>query len=418
LTESGPATGAPFHDVLIVGSGHGGAQAAIALRQHGHAGTIAMISEEADLPYERPPLSKDYLAGERSFDRLLIRPASFWEERQVVMLPRRRVVEIDSEAHQLVSADGQRTGYGKLIWAAGGTARRLSCPGSDLAGVHVIRGRGDVDRLLAELDEAQRIAIVGGGYIGLEAAAVLAKLGKTIVLVEALDRVLARVAGEPLSRFFERDHRAHGVEIVLGAAVQAVGGEAGRVASLRLADGRIVAADLVIVGIGIVAAVEPLLAAGAKGGNGVEVDEYCRTSLPDIYAVGDCALHRNRYAGGDLLRLESVQNATDQAIVAAKAIVGTAVPYDSVPWFWSNQYDLKLQTVGIAGGHDRAIVRGDPQSRSFSLVYLREGQVIALDCVNRVKDYVQGRKLVAERMRIDPDLLARDDRPLKELASA
>jgi 3-phenylpropionate/trans-cinnamate dioxygenase ferredoxin reductase subunit len=381
------------HDVLIVGAGHGGAQAAIALRQQGFAGSIAMIGAEPDPPYERPPLSKDYLAGGKEFERILLRPAAFWAEREVTMLLGRAVVEVDAQARRATCSHGSSHDYGTLIWAAGGTPRRLA----HLPDAHVIRSRADVDAILAALPAARRIAIVGGGYIGLEAAAVLATSGKEVVLFEALDRVLARVAGEPLSRFYEAEHRARGVDIRLGAGDAAI------------------AADLVIVGIGIEPAIEPLLAAGAKGGDGVHVDQYCRTSLPDIYAIGDCAAHPNRFAGGARIRVESVQNAHDQAAAAARSIVGRPEPYQSIPWFWSNQYDLKLQTIGLCRGHDDLVVRGDPAARSFSIVYLREGRVIALDCVNAVRDFVQGRRLVLEGAVLDKARLADASLALKEL---
>jgi 3-phenylpropionate/trans-cinnamate dioxygenase ferredoxin reductase subunit len=386
------------HDILIVGAGHGGAQAAIALRQQGFTGSLALLGAEPELPYERPPLSKDYLAGEKAFERILIRPAAFWAERGVTMLPGRTVTMVDAAARSVLCADGESFGYGTLIWAAGGHARRLPCPGGDRA--HSIRCRADVDRLLGELPGATRVAIVGGGYIGLEAAAVLAKLGKKVVIVEALDRVLARVAGEPLSRFYEAEHRAHGVEIRLGASVESLEG------GVRLAGGETIPAGIIIVAIGIEPAAGPLLAAGAAGGNGVEVDEYCRTSLAGIYAIGDCAAHRNRFAAGARIRLESVQNAHDQAVTAARSILGRPEPYDAIPWFWSNQYDLRLQTVGLLHGHDDLVLRGDPVARSFSLIYLREGRVIALDCVNAVKDYVQGRRLIMDARVLDKTALA------------
>ncbi len=403
------------YDVLIVGAGHAGAQAAVALRQQGFAGSVAMAGEEAELPYERPPLSKDYLVGEKQFERMLIRPAAFWAERDIAMLTGTRVVAVDAAARQVTTETGETIGYGSLIWATGGAPRRLTCSGHDLAGVHAIRTRADVDALIAELPGAQRVVVVGGGYIGLEAAASLSKLGKHVVVLEALDRVLARVAGEPLSRFFEAEHRAHGVEIHLGVSVTSIEGVGGRVTGVRLADGSQLAADIVIVGIGIVPAVAPLLAAGAAGGNGVDVDEECRTSLPHVFAIGDCAAHANRYVGGAHIRLESVQNANDQATTAARAICGQPLPYDAVPWFWSNQYDLRLQTVGLSGGYDALVTRGDPATRSFSLVYLKDGRVIAFDCVNATRDYVQGKALVATGAMIAPELLADTDVPLKAM---
>ncbi|MBC7158864.1 MAG: FAD-dependent oxidoreductase [Porphyrobacter sp.] len=403
-------------DVVLVGAGHAGAACAIALRQNGFAGSILMIGDEPDLPYERPPLSKDYLAGEITFERMLIRPAAFWPERGIDLALGTRVVSVDPQAHTVTSDAGETIGYRHLVWAAGGSPRRLVCAGHHLKGVHTVRNRADVDRMMAELPETRRVVVIGGGYIGLEAAAVLVGLGREVVLLEALDRVLARVAGEPLSRFFEQEHRAHGVDVRLGAGVDCITGE-DAATGVRLADGEQIAAQMVIVGIGIVPAVAPLIAAGAEGGNGVAVDGLCRTSLPDIFAIGDCAAHANRFADGAIVRLESVQNAHDQATVAAKAILGGTAEYDAVPWFWSNQYDLRLQTVGLSTGFDQAVVRGEMATRSFSIVYLKRGRVIALDCVNAIKDYVQGRKLVVAGRSIDPALLADASVPLKELAA-
>lgn len=402
-------------DIVIIGAGHAGAQAAIALRQRGFAGTIAIIGDEPELPYERPPLSKDYLARDKSFDRLLLRPESFWHEREVTMLLGQRVTTIDPVGHAITREDGDSIGYGTLIWATGGAPRRLTCPGHDLTRVHAVRTRADVDRMMAELDDTNRVVVIGGGYIGLEAAAVLSKLGKSVTLIEALDRVLARVAGEAVSRFFEAEHRAHGVDIRLGCAVECIEGTNGAASGVRLADGEVVPCDMVIVGIGIIPAIAPLQAAGAACGNGVIVDAMCRTTLPDVYAIGDCAAHPNPYADGAVIRLESVQNANDQASTVARAIHDADEPYDAVPWFWSNQYDLKLQTVGLSTGHDQVVVRGDPASRSFSAIYLKDGQVIAIDAINSVKDYVQGRALVVARTAVDAATLAQTDIPLKTL---
>ena len=405
-----------FYDVVIVGAGHGGAQAAIALRQRGFAGTIALVGEEDELPYERPPLSKDYLAGARSFERLLIRPPAFWHNRRIAMCGNCRVVALDPERRIVETQNDEAIGYGALVWATGGSPRRLSCDGHDLAGVHAVRSRADVDRMIAELPRVERVCVVGGGFIGLEAAAVLTKLGKQVTLLEAQDRLLARVSGPSLSRFYAAEHRSHGVDLRLGSSVSSLAGAAGRVSGVILADGTEVACQMVVVGIGIVPAIDPLRAAGATCGNGVLVDGNCRTSLADVYAIGDCALHPNAYADGEAIRLESVQNANDMAIVVARAICGDPSGYDVVPWFWSDQYDLKLQTVGLAMNHDREVVRGDPASRSFSVGYLRGGRLVALDCVNAVRDYVQGKALILQRA--DPALLADPSVPLKEIAAS
>jgi 3-phenylpropionate/trans-cinnamate dioxygenase ferredoxin reductase subunit len=404
------------YDVLIVGTGHGGSQVAIALRNRGFSGSIAMVGEEVGYPYERPPLSKDYLAGEKSLERILIKPAQFWEDRDVNLLTGSAVVSIDAALHTVTTSAGETLHYRKLIWAAGGHAHRLNCPGHDTAGIHSIRTREDVDRIRQELDRTERIAVVGGGYIGLEAAATLRKLGKRVTVFEALDRVLARVTGETVSRFFEHEHRAQGVDLRLGTSVQEIQNVGGRVSGVRTNKGETIAAEMVIVGIGIRPSVDPLRNAGASVTNGVVVDEYGRSSLQDIFALGDCALHPNSFATDLTVRLESVQNANDMASTIAGFITGKRDPYKSVPWFWSNQYDLRMQTVGLSTGHDHAIVRGSPEKRSFSVVYLKNRQVIALDCVNAVKDYAQGRALVQDRMVIDPVLLADSSIMLKELA--
>ena len=403
-------------DVVIVGAGHAGAQAAALLRQNKFQGSIAVIGEETELPYERPPLSKEYLSGAKEFDRLLLRSAGFWAEHNIEMLLGQRVVTVDADAHRVMTATGDEFGYGSLIWATGGPPRKLTCAGNALAGVHSVRNRADVDRMINELDQTRNVVVIGGGYIGLEAAAVLTKLGKSVTVLEVQDRVLARVAGEALSRFFETEHRAHGVDVRLGVAVDHLEGRDGKVTGVSLADGTVLPADMVIVGIGIIPAVGPLLDAGLKDVNGVNVDEFCRTKLPDVFAIGDCAAHINKYATtSGPIRLESVQNANDQARVVAKYIVGQHEPYDAIPWFWSDQYDLKLQTVGLSGGYDDVVVRGDPAARSFSVVYLKEGRILALDCLNLVRDYVQGKALIKANLKPDRAALADATTPLKSL---
>ncbi len=381
------------YNTLIVGAGHAGAQAAIALRQAGDKGSVALLTDELDIPYERPPLSKDYLLGEKNFDQITLRPAEVWREQGIEIELSQRVAEVHSRDHCVSTDDGAEFRYDHLIWAAGGRARTLACEGANLAGVFSIRTRADVDALKAQLDCAQHVTVIGGGYIGLETAAVLSKLGKKVVVLEALDRVLARVAGEPLSRFFEGLHRSHGVDVRLGVGVESiVEGAGGRAAGVRLSDGSTLAADLIVVGIGIVPNIDPLKLAGAVTGNGVQVDEQCRTSLKDVFAIGDCALHANHYAFGRWLRLESVQNAHDQAVVAAKTIAGQAVSYDKLPWFWSLQYDVRLQTVGLSTGFEELAVQGDLASNSFSVEYFRSGKLIAADCINAPRAYMEAQK--------------------------
>ena len=403
------------YDVVIVGAGQGGAQTAAVLRQQEHGGTILMIGDEPDLPYDRPPLSKEYLAGEKPFEKMLLRPPSFWADKKIDLRLGRRATSVDAEAHRVVLDDGAIVSYGALVWATGGAPRKIVCTGHDLRGVHTVRSRGDVDRLRCELATTSRVVVIGAGYIGLEAAAVLSKLGKHVTVREAMDRVLSRVAGEDLSRFYEREHRARGVDLRFGARVACIEENAGAASGVRLEDGEILAAEMVIVGIGITPAVEPLLAAGAYGGDGVLVDLQGKTSLPDVYAVGDCAAHANVHAHGAVVRLESIQNANDQATVVAKVLAGKPTAYDAVPTFWSNQWELRLQTVGLSKGHDAAVVRGKPEDRRFSVVYFREGKIVALDCVNAMKDYVQGKALIASGRAFDPSAVARADVELKSL---
>lgn len=403
------------YDVVIVGTGHGGAQAAIALRQCGFDGSILMIGRDPKPPYERPPLSKEYLAGEKPFERILIRPVQFWADRDIELSLGQTVTKIEPEPRELVLASGERVGYGRLIWSAGGDARRLSCPGAHLEGVHAIRDQRDVEKLKADIaGGARRFVVVGGGYIGLEAAAVLRKLDCEVTLVETEDRLLSRVAGEDLSNFFAEEHRRHGVDLRLGCNVERLEGKE-RVTGVVLEGGEHLPCDAVVAGIGIVPSVGPLLAAGAAGANGVDVSDICHTSLDKVYAIGDCAAHANPYANGAVVRLESVQNANDMANTVARAICGDPQPYAAMPWFWSNQYDLRLQTAGLSLDYDATVLRGDPAERSFSVIYLRDGVVIAVDAVNRTKDYAQGGKLVKNRVQVDPELLMDTEVPLKEM---
>jgi 3-phenylpropionate/trans-cinnamate dioxygenase ferredoxin reductase component len=415
MSDTGPSSASA--DVVIVGTGHGGAQAAIALRQQGHEGSIMMIGREANPPYERPPLSKEYLAGDKTFERIMIRPEKFWADKGVELRLGSGVASIDWMRHSLTLSDGSEIGYGKLIWSGGADPRRLGIPGANLKGIFYVRDRRDADGMMAALEAgAKRAVVIGGGYIGLEAAAVLRKLDCDVTVVEMQDRLLARVAGKPVSEFYADEHTRQGVDIRLSQGVSEVLGEDGKVTGVLLENGETVPCDMLIVGIGIVPAVAPLIAAGAAGSNGVDVDVFCRTTLDDIFAIGDCAAHANPFANSAVIRLESVQNANDMANTVAKAIMGDKQPYHALPWFWSNQYDLKLQTAGLNIGYDDTILRGDPENRKFTVVYMKEGRPIAFDCVGTMKDYVQGRKLLEKGAdKIDPAVLADTDVQIKEM---
>jgi 3-phenylpropionate/trans-cinnamate dioxygenase ferredoxin reductase subunit len=381
------------HDVVVVGGGHGGAQAAISLRQLGFEGSIAIVGAETEPPYERPPLSKEYFAGDKAFERLHLRPAAYWPDKAIDLFAGETVVSVDPAARVIATAAGRWFGYGRLVWAAGGAPRKLTCAGAHLGGVHSVRTRADIDRINQGLDAAEQVVVIGGGYIGLEAAAVLRKRNKSVTVLEGQDRVLARVAGETLSRFFEAEHRAHGVDLRLGVVVEGLEG-AEKVSSVVLAGGERLKADLVIVGIGIVPQIEPLVRAGAEASDGVEIDARCRTTLADVFAIGDCARQQSRFANGARVRIESVPNVIDQAMTVAREMTGQGQDHDALPWFWSNQYDLRLQTAGLSTGFDETVLLGDPDSRSFSIVYFRGGRVIAVDAVNAAKDFMRARRWV------------------------
>lgn len=401
--------------VVIVGAGHGAGQAIATLKQKKYPGRIVLIGEERWLPYQRPPLSKKFLAGELPAERLFVKPAKFYDDPEIELKLETRVDSIDRDAREVVTASGDRIPFSELILATGSRVRKLSVEGSELSGVHYLRGIDDVDGIRADMEGANKVVIVGAGYIGLEVAAVARQLGHDVTVVEMADRVMSRVVSPTLSAFYEKEHRDAGVTLMLGTGLEGFIGESGAVTGVRTSDGATLPADLVVVGVGILPNTELAEAAGLEVNNGIIVDESCRTSDPSIYAIGDCTSHPSRVYGRRL-RLESVQNALEQAKVAAGNICGGEETYDQVPWFWSDQYDLKLQIAGLSEGFDTAVIRGALDSRSFSCAYLRDGRLVALDAVNAPKDFMQAKALIGaglvpdiERLR-DPDLL------LKELA--
>ena len=390
--------------VAIIGAGQAAAQLIDSLRRRGHAGAITLVGDEG-FPYQRPPLSKKYLAGELGLDRLQLRQPSYFDEQRVELRLGRRATAIDRHAKQVQLVGGATLDYEHLIIATGSHPRRLKMPGADLAGVHYLRSLSDADHLRTEVHVGQRAVIIGGGYIGLEVAATLRQLGMEVTVLEMADRVMNRVVAEPVSRYYEREHASHGVKIELDVGVLALQGDTnGRVCAVETNRGAI-AANLVVVGIGVLPTDELAQNAGLACDNGIVVDEYCRTSDPAIFAIGDCSNHPSAHYGRRV-RLESVDNAFEQANTVATNITGTPTKHDRVPWFWSDQYHHKLLIVGLADGHDQAILRGDQANHSFSVCYLRDGEFIAIDTVNMAKDQMAARKLIASRMRPDPNKLA------------
>ena len=385
--------------VAIIGAGQAAAQLIDSLRRRGYVGAITLVGDEG-FPYQRPPLSKKYLAGELGLDRLQLRQPTYFDEQRVELRLGRRAITINRHSKQVQLDDGTMLEYEHLVIATGSHPRRLKMPGADLAGVHYLRSLSDADHLRTEVHVGQRAVIIGGGYIGLEVAATLRQLGMEVTVLEMADRVMNRVVAEPVSRYYEREHASHGVKIELGARVLALRGDTdGRIAAVETDRGSI-AANLVVVGIGVLPTDELAQSAGLACDNGVIVDEYCRTSDPAIFAIGDCSNHPSAHYGRRI-RLESVDNAFEQANTVAANITGTPTQHDRVPWFWSDQYHHKLLIVGLADGHDRAILRGDPANHSFSVCYLRDGEFIAIDTVNMAKDQMAARKLIASRMRPD-----------------
>jgi 3-phenylpropionate/trans-cinnamate dioxygenase ferredoxin reductase component len=404
-----------MYDVLIVGSGQAGVQTALSLRQGGFTGTIGVIGAEEHLPYERPPLSKSFLRGEAEVDEFLFRSADYWEKNGIELVLGRVVESVDPESRQVLIEDGHRVRYGHLVWAAGGRARTLSLPGADLDGVFSLRTYLDAASLRDKLGTSRRAVIIGGGYIGLEAAAAFAERGVEVTVIEVQERLLARVTCAEVSAFYANLHRSHGTRILLSSGVEQILGSDGRVTGVELSDGTRLDADFVIIGVGLIPNVEPLSAAGIRTTNGVDVDAHCRTSAPGIFAIGDCANLESSFAGGARVRLESVPNAVEHGKIVANAILSMPAPATAAPWFWSHQFDVKLQTVGLQGGHDETVVRGNPDSGKFSVVYLRNGQVIALDCINSVADFAQGKQLVQKAITATRDELADPSIPLKNL---
>jgi 3-phenylpropionate/trans-cinnamate dioxygenase ferredoxin reductase subunit len=401
------------HNIVIIGAGQAGAQAVASLRAEGHSGAITMVGDEPFAPYQRPPLSKAYLMGTLECARLFLKPESFYHESGCELILGVTVSAIDRTARTVVLSDGRSLSYDQLLIATGTRVRKIRCWGAELPGIHYLRNIADVDGLNAVFHKGKRLAIVGGGYIGLEVAAVAAKHGLDVTVFEAMSRVMARAVSRPISAFFEQVHRSAGVKLLLNTGVEAFEGS-GHLEAVK-ADGQLHPTDMALVGIGVIPNMEIARDAGLPCEDGIVVDENCASPAdPAVFAAGDCTWHVGRE--GIPLRLESVQNAIDQAKHAASAMMGKPRAYKEVPWFWSDQFDLKLQIAGLARDNDKIVMRGDPATRKFAVFHLRDGAVAAVESVNAPAEYLVGRKLIAEGVRVAPERLADTSILMKSIA--
>lgn len=399
---------------VIIGASHAAAQLAPTLRQEGWQGRIIIVGDEPYIPYHRPPLSKTFLSGEKTLDDIYIRPQMVYDKAEIEFLLNTRVEAIDRENKSLALNNGRSLGYDKLALTVGSRVRKVELPGVELGGIYYLRDATDVDHIKRKVAANSKAVIVGGGYIGLETAAVLRKLGMQVTVLEMMERVLQRVTAPEISEFYDRVHRQEGVNICCGVGVTAFDGE-GDVEKVICSDGNVYEADLVVIGVGIVPNVELAENAGLDVHNGIVVDEFARTSDADIVAAGDCTFHHNALYSRTI-RLESVQNATDQARVAALTLCGKEKAYDALPWFWSDQYDLKLQIAGLSQGYDEVIIRGDREnSRSFAAFYLKDGVIIAVDAVNKAPEFMMGKRLISGKVKVDKAKLADENVSMKEL---
>lgn len=400
--------------LVIVGAGQAGGEIATQLHKLGHEGRTVMISEESYVPYRRPPLSKAYLAGEMQQKALFLMQPEKMEKIGVEVITNTRVERIDRAAKTLTLSNGDTLAYDKLALTTGSRARPLPLPGADSPNVFALRGIDDIDAIRAQAQPGKKVTIIGGGFIGLETAAVLCKMGLQVTVLEGLPRVLARVTVPEISSFFERIHRKAGVDLRVDAQVAALKGTP-NITQIELGDGSTIDTDFVIIGIGIIPNVELAQEAGLDVDNGILVDEYTQTSDPDIVSAGDCTNHPNAFLGRRL-RLESVQNAMEQGRAAAYAMLDQPKAYEAVPWFWSDQYDIKLQMVGMSAGFDQMVIRGNPETeRHFAVFYLREGRLISADTLSQPREFMIAKKLVAAQVTVDPQQLADENVPLKDL---
>ncbi|WP_422378487.1 NAD(P)/FAD-dependent oxidoreductase [Roseibium sp.] len=386
-------------DIVIIGAGQAGAQVAQSLRQGGFEGPLRLIGDEPHPPYQRPPLSKKFLAGEIGAEGLWLRPPAFFTTNKIDHIPNTKVVEIDRGAKRLKLENGDTLPYGKLVLATGTNARFLKLDGADKKGVVTLRSIADVDVIRDLLSASRRIAIIGAGYIGLEVAAVAKSLGKEVSVIEAQDRPMKRVVSEAVSEYFAKLHQKNGIDLKLNTGIKAIeGGDA--VTGVKLSNGETVSAELVLVAVGAEPNDRLAEAAELETDNGILVDGCGQTSDPDIFAAGDCTrFYSNRYQRS--VRMESVQNAIDQAKIVAQALLGNEVDYDPLPWFWSDQYDIKLQIAGLSEGYDDTKVVGSTENSKFYVAYLKETQLIAVDSINSPRSHMMARRVIGEPWRDD-----------------
>jgi len=398
---------------IIIGASHAAAQLAPNLRQEGWTGEILAIGDEPHLPYHRPPLSKTFLVGNKSADDLLIRPQAFYDKSDVTFHVG-HVSSINRGDQTVTLESGERFDYDKLAICTGARVRKISFPGNALQGIHYLRNIADVQAIQKEVGKDKRVVIIGGGYIGLETASAMNKMGMDVTVLEMASRVLQRVTAPQLSAFYKRIHSEEGVKIHTCVSISKVRGET-RVEQVVCDDGSTYPADIVVIGVGVIPNVELAQGAGLKINNGILVDQLCRTNDPNIFAAGDCTRHFNKIYGRDI-RLESVPNANEQAKVAASSICGSDKEYNSLPWFWSDQYDLKLQIAGLSEGYDEVLIRGDSNAgRSFAAFYLKKGKLIATDCINRPQEFMLSKKIISQQLSFDPTRLVDEAISVKEL---
>ena len=405
---------------LVVGANQAGVQVAISLRELGYEEPITLLGAEPHLPYQRPPLSKAFLSGTAELASLAFRTEAFYDQQRITVVRGERVQALHLSGDGTVAdgtaqTDHRMLRFDRLALAVGARPRRLTVPGADLAGVCYLRDADDAVRLRRALESARDVVVIGGGFIGLEAASVARSAGKDVTVVEAADRLLPRAVAPAVSDFYRQAHQRRGTAVHLGAAVTALTGRGGRVTGVSLADGTELPADLVLVGIGIIPRTELAEGLGLECDGGIVVDRFARTSAPAVVAAGDCTVLPNPMTGDGLVRLESVQNAVGQAKVAAATLAGRPEPYTAVPWFWSDQYDLKLQIAGLSTGYDRAVVRGDLDSERFSVLYYGQERLLAVDAVNTPADYLTVRKALSQGDTIPADRAGDAATPLKSL---